>query len=872
MDESGSLTDPGAFSSSKIPATGQKVGLYEPLLPPDPELKYGMQYEFRVRMADLSGGGPIIDDDEINDAPANSAFIRFQRFIAPKQLTLKPNTPPSNPNSRTAVFLEGTSFDVFRPRLGYPALLFTEMDTDDAFQKLKDDRDFLHTGKVGLETIKEQREVSYFDPDVEQILITVELRTLLLDNAASFDKSEAFIPLYTTLRRMPNDPEAPFTIELEYRNANVIDFGNPIDLGDLGLSQTDIDNNPEIVLPRSRDIRVTLYPVCPDKPAKPSYFGFEQTKFGDKLFRTGELIQFFVREDADNEVDFFKTDLESNQLQAIYLRPDEHQVIRPLSFIADVVEGKELEQSTLIQRLATQIDVDYKGMTLMGKQGERIQFGCSNRLRHTLAPDGSSLTFSTKDDLINHWLCVLSFEIERDWTWDGLSESGVTIHRKKQFTGEAVTQEFADVGAVRLIKTATRIATKKPDRSYTRIVFIDAVEPKKDVTKPALHQFPNTIDLSYVVKPHFINSVMPAASDEESVERECLLPVTNVPKQVPKIVAAGIALSPYQHNPKYSETAVRERYLWFEFEEPIADPNDTYFARVLAYAPDPLLTFPNPDQVEVIPEDPPLAISPELIRVVTAESINDNAGIDAMQEMMAETPDPAHPMVKLSPVHFLLPLPPGLHGESNDLFGFFTYELRVGHTDRIWSTAQGRFGHPMRVSGVQHPAPPLKCLVDRTPKGIKVTTQYATAVFSGKNVTSKPPKTEIWCMLYAQVKQADGHMNRNILLSELKLDLVQPKQDTFKVMLTSMVGFNLDAPATGVNGWTEAEIRQMLADFRLAQTTGLSVLAVEMMPRYDQYFLFSNVNPDTSIRPLSLQLGQYRILRTSRLVAAPEIC
>ena len=91
-------------------------------------------------------------------------------------------------------------------------------------------------------------------------------------------------------------------------------------------------------------------------------------------------------------------------------------------------------------------------------------------------------------------------------------------------------------------------------------------------------------------------------------------------------------------------------------------------------------------------------------------------------------------------------------------------------------------------------------------------------------------------------------------------------------MVTSVVGFNLDAPATGVNGWTEAEITQMLADFRLARTTGLSVLAVEMMPRYDQFFLLSKVNPDTSIRPLSQQLGQYRILRTSRLVAAPEIC
>ena len=32
-----------------------------------------------------------------------------------------------------------------------------------------------------------------------------------------------------------------------------------------------------------------------------------------------------------------------------------------------------------------------------------------------------------------------------------------------------------------------------------------------------------------------------------------------------------------------------------------------YFARVLTYAPDPLISFPKPDQVLVKQEDPPLA-------------------------------------------------------------------------------------------------------------------------------------------------------------------------------------------------------------------------------------------------------------------------
>jgi len=29
---------------------------------PEPELKYGKQYEFRVRLADLTGGGPKLEE------------------------------------------------------------------------------------------------------------------------------------------------------------------------------------------------------------------------------------------------------------------------------------------------------------------------------------------------------------------------------------------------------------------------------------------------------------------------------------------------------------------------------------------------------------------------------------------------------------------------------------------------------------------------------------------------------------------------------------------------------------------------------------------------------------------------------------------
>ena len=47
-----------------------------------------------------------------------------------------------------------------------------------------------------------------------------------------------------------------------------------------------------------------------------------ETKFADLFVRIGEPVQFFVRQDAKAKQNFFRHDLESSQLQAIYLQPD----------------------------------------------------------------------------------------------------------------------------------------------------------------------------------------------------------------------------------------------------------------------------------------------------------------------------------------------------------------------------------------------------------------------------------------------------------------------------------------------------------------------------------------------------------------------
>jgi len=110
------------------------------------------------------------------------------------------------------------------------------------------------------------------------------------------------------------------------------------------------------------------------------------------------------------------------------------------------------------------------------------------------------------------------------------------------------------------------------------------------------------------------------------------------------------------------------------------------------------------------------------------------------------------------------------------MFGFFTYEIRVGHYKykgsgkNVWTTAQGRFGRPLRATGIQHPAPVLLCNVNRDEEKLYVNAPFAVAVYNGKNVTSNPPRTQLWALLYAQVKQADNKDFRNVLLDDRRMD------------------------------------------------------------------------------------------------------
>ena len=119
----------------------------------------------------------------------------------------------------------------------------------------------------------------------------------------------------------------------------------------------------------------------------------------------------------------------------------------------------------------------------------------------------------------------------------------------------------------------------------------------------------------------------------------------------------------------------------------------------------------------------------------------------------------------------------------------------------IWSTAQGRFGRALRTTGVQHPAPTLFCTCHaQTRRSLVVEAPYAQAVLGGKNITADPPRTEIWALLYAQVRQADGKDFRNILLDDRVLRVVPRIRGKLEDPAGKVLaGFqNRDAPAHGI--------------------------------------------------------------------------
>ncbi|WP_444632756.1 hypothetical protein [Cupriavidus oxalaticus] len=632
------------------------------------------------------------------------------------------------------------------------------------------------------------------DPDVDQLEIVVEVATPEPGAATRYR------PIYTVTRAYP--VAGPLTLDLQW--TDIADARN-LPVAAAGA----------LLLPTSRNVRLQLTPLAANKL---DYYA------GDDV-RRGQTRVVALRASAHDERELLAQG-GGSLIEAFFL-----QVAEPASTALVVAQraaglGTQAADDPL-GRLAAALDLDRKGTALRARLGQRLIIGASPLLRHVIGPDGASLTFATANEMTRLWLVAAVIKLRRDWSWDGLDYI-------------RVQRDGIEVGRIASSTSAGHEAQGDEERDSSTLLFLDAIDPK-----PAPGAHPRPLELDYVITPVFRTA--PDQVDAP-LQSQIRLPVTTPPAQVPKLVSAGLALSPYRRDPAYAWSEERRKAVWVEFDRPPDDPEDRFFARVLASAPDPVLT----DQVEDVADiqDLPLPIDPEPIRRIVPGQGDDRAGQASMQQLISTT----------SPIHFLLPLPPGLTASSPELFGFFAYEFRVGHFG-IWSTAQGFAGRALRVAGIQHAPPPLACGVTRTKGRLTISAAFADPVRDGRSVRPAQAITELWALLYARVHQADDADRRNILIGTRRLTPPRYKKiRRGKANFGSPFGSTM-AGADGKAEWSSAELTSSLTLLTLGPDAPLSALVVETLPGEQPYS-----------DPLAGQLGYERLLRMSPLTEVPPIC
>ncbi len=787
------LADPVALQlhGTTNPSLGQPYTAVNPDAVP---LLYGQSYDLRVRMMDLTRTGPNAGDSPINPGPAPIATIPFRRLQPFKTVSI------TNLNLLATPAAPQTSYQIARPLLNYPGAVFAGIPNAVA-ELLADLPNAMAQG----------REAGLPDPDAVMLQIEVLVRQLANDAAifAPGNEGEPYSLLYTTTRAFPTDVTQALQLDISFQ-----------DVPDITTLPPQPTSGP-LVLPTARDIRLIFSAAAAPDP--------QLLYWGSAEAMQGQTFEVPTGAYGVDETGIFVSNIAANQICGIMLQPDPVQTSNFAQMLA-VIGQSGTTTSDCAMLLAEQLSLNVTGLTYTAQAGERTVFGCSAALRHSLSPEHGAITFSATTELCQQWVIAITLQLNRDWSWSSLAANWPNV---APMSFEVKNGAGTVVGTIDLTQSVSGTALANPDRSTTNLIFFDAVSPL-----PAAGAFPAELNLSYTVTPQF--PATPAHQDPP-LNLSVTLPIAANPVQTPQLASAGIALSPYAPASDYSATAPRQRALWLEFSAPIADPDDTYFGRVLAYAPDQMLTgapFAGPSGIDPPPE-PPLAISPELIRVIVPGQSDDEAGLSAMQPLLPSN----------SPLHYALPLPSGLAIDAPELFGMFVYEFRVGHQQK-WSTAQGRFGPPLRVAGVQHPAPPLLPVVSSMPETILISASYATPVFSGRNLLPARPRSQLWALLYAQVTQADGASQRNVLLSRLVLERTD-ETERLMTLTSGMAG----------GAWARSQIEALLAGLALPADAPLSALVVETLPDIGEL-----------ADPLGGDLGNVRILRTSPLTAIPALC
>ena len=307
------------------------------------ELLYGEVYEFRCRFADLTGGGPAETAEPQRPAPAPTTKLRFLRHVPPKALRVETDPPAPGTGGATHVIQQVDTLFLKRPLMGYPEFIYAGIDRAKVLSG---------AGNLLTQVAAAQAKgaaIGVADPDVAQVLISVQVRLPAQDPGPAGKRDGQFREIYKVTRNFAaydfNNPladPAPLEVALEY-----------VDVPDLDAFVADIEVNPpagDLPIPRARDVRLRLTPICTDTP----------NRYANQGVRSGLTIDLATRAPALNEADLFIADAAEQRLNAILLQPADH----------------------LPQRLAQQLDLTVKNLSFAPEPGHRVVFGASGALRH----------------------------------------------------------------------------------------------------------------------------------------------------------------------------------------------------------------------------------------------------------------------------------------------------------------------------------------------------------------------------------------------------------------------------------------------------------------------------------------------------------
>ncbi|RYZ62775.1 MAG: hypothetical protein EOO14_01250, partial [Chitinophagaceae bacterium] len=264
--------------------------LYEQDADHELPLRYGKSYEFRVRLMDISGGGPAFNDDPTRGGENPVEDVSFKRYIAAGALQfeemdnfyrLQASPVAGAPFPDISVLehiLKGSStLHVKRPLLSYPAVVFTGK-YDKPVELMK-----ARINELNADNDPRPFEVGLPDPDVDAFMVTVEARSLQMDNALSENGKESYIVLYKKKFTIPATAafDNSFPLSIRYVDFDDVDLGNTLP----GLAELSDD---EIVLPTARHLRISFTPVVSaagiDHPLYEVY--------ADKNIELGKTVMF----------------------------------------------------------------------------------------------------------------------------------------------------------------------------------------------------------------------------------------------------------------------------------------------------------------------------------------------------------------------------------------------------------------------------------------------------------------------------------------------------------------------------------------------------------------------------------------------------